>query len=122
MVVKVRKVLRGNSEHLEQNILDILYAAQVEFDRERLKFDKLTSVTSDDIYRVDAKILFIIYRTWSEQSIQRKQELGHMKLLSEFGLVAAVVAGYENARANHYINGGSINRADIMSEALKTRS
>ena len=79
MVVKVRKLLRGISERLEQDILDILYAAQVEFDRERLKFDKLTSVTSDDIYRVDAKILFIIYRTWSEQSIQRKQELGHVK-------------------------------------------
>ena len=72
MVVKVRKVLRGNSEHLEQDILDILYAAQVEFDRERLKLDKLTSVTSYDIYRVDAKILFIKYETWSEQSIQRK--------------------------------------------------
>ena len=72
MVVKVRKLLCGNSEHLEQDILDILYAAQVEFDRERLKLDKLTSVTSYDIYRVDAKILFIKYETWSEQSIQRK--------------------------------------------------
>ena len=61
MVVKVRKVLRGNSEHLEQDILDILYAAQVELDRERLQHDKLTSVTSHDIYRVDAKILFIKY-------------------------------------------------------------
>ena len=73
MIVKVRKVLHGHSEHLEQDILDILHAAQVEFDRESLKIDKLTGGTSNDIYRVEtlpnAKILFRIYGTGSEQFI-----------------------------------------------------
>lgn len=122
MVVKVRKVLRGNSEHLEQDILDILYATQLVFDRESLKIDKLTGGTSNDIYRVeispDAKILFRIYGTGSDQFIDRKKELENMKLLSEFGLGSTVVAEFENGIAYHYINGRNISSAEAMSEDI----
>jgi len=122
MVVKVRKVLRCNSEHLEQDILDILYATQLEFDGESLKIDRLTGGTSNDIYRVDAspnaKILFRIYGTGSDQFIDRKQELENMILLSEFGLGATVVAEFENGIAYHYINGRSINSAEALSENI----
>ena len=122
MVVKVRKVLRGDSEHLEQDILDILCEAKVEFDRDSLKIDQLTGGTSNDIYRVEthpnAKILFRIYGTGSEQFIDRKQELDNMKLLSDFGLGAKVVAEFENGIAYHYINGRSITNADAISEDI----
>ena len=122
MVVKVRKVLRGDSEHLEQDILDILCEAKVEFDRDSLKIDQLTGGTSNDIYRVEthpnAKILFRIYGTGSEQFIDRKQELDNMKLLSDFGLGAKVVADFENGIAYHYINGRSITNADAISEDI----
>ena len=122
MVVKVRKVLRGDSEHLEQDILDILCEAKVEFDRDSLKIDQLTGGTSNDIYRVEthpnAKILFRIYGTGSEQFINRKQELDNMKLLSDFGLGAKVVADFENGIAYHYINGRSITNADAISEDI----
>ena len=122
MVVKVRKVLRGDSEHLEQDILDILCEAKVEFDRDSLKIDQLTGGTSNDIYRVEthpnAKILFRIYGTGSEQFIDRKQELDNMKLLSDFGLGAKVVAEFENGIAYHYINGRSITSADAISEDI----
>ena len=50
MVVKVKKVRMGTSEHLEQDIMDILDAAQIEFDRERLMIDKLIGWTSNDMY------------------------------------------------------------------------
>ena len=122
MVVKVRKVLRVHSEHLEQDIHDILCAAQVESDRHSLKIDKLTGGTSNDIYRVEtyqnAKILFRIYGTGSEQFIDRKLELENMKLLSDFGLGANVVAEFENGIAYHYINGRSVSNADALSEDI----
>ena len=123
-VVKVRKVLYGDSEseHLEQDIIDILHTAQVEFDRESLKIDKLTGGTSNDIYRVeilpDAEILFRIYGTGIEQFIDRKQELENMRLLSEFGLGANVVAEFENGIAYQFITGKSINITDALSEDI----
>ena len=118
--MKVRKVLYEDSEHLEQDIIDILHTAQVEFDRKSLKIDKLTGGTSNDIYCVEtlpnAKILFRIYGTGSEQFIDRKQELENMRLLSEFGLGGTVVAEFENGIAYHFINGTSINIGEAMSE------
>ena len=119
MVVKVKKELFGHSENLEQDILDILDAAKVEYDRGTLKIDKLTGGTSNEIFRVETftnvKILFRIYGTGSEQFIDRKQELENMKLLSEFGLGATVVTEFENGIAYHYINGRSINNSDATS-------
>ena len=120
MVVIVRKELVDkNSAQLEQDIVDILSAAQVEFDRESLKIDKLTGGTSNDIYRVETKayvkILFRVYGAGSEQFIDRKQELENMKLLSDFGLGANVLAEFDNGIAYHYINGRSISRAEAIS-------
>ena len=64
MAVKVKKRLLVDSEHLEQDILDILDAAKLEYDRESLKIDKLTGGISNDIYCVETftnvKILFRI--------------------------------------------------------------
>ena len=123
MVVKVKKVrVGGNSEDLEQDIIDILDAAKIEFDRENLKIDKLIGGASNDIFLVEtspnAKILFRVYGTGSEQFIDRKQELENMKLLSEFGLGAAVVAEFENGIAYHYIDGRSINNTEATSEDI----
>ena len=122
MAVKVKKRLLVDSEHLEQDILDILDAAKLEYDRESLKIDKLTGGISNDIYCVETftnvKILFRIYGTGSEQFIDRKQELDNMKLLSEFGLGATVVAEFDNGIAYNYINGRGINNTEATSEHI----
>ena len=123
MVSKVRKIIRDtNPQQLEQDILHVLCAAGENVDKESLKIDKLTGGTSNDIFLVKTnlkdKILFRIYGAGSEQFIDRRQELENMKLLSEHGLGAIVVAEFGNGLAYHYINGRSINNTDVISEHI----
>ena len=126
VIMKLKKTLKTSSEmELKLDILEIFTSVQLHFSIDNIAIKQLTGGTSNTIYLVnsqdsesDEKFLFRIYGDGSEMFIDRGEEIKNMKILSEHGLGAKLVAEFENGICYNYIDGRSIYNSDVISHNI----